>query len=303
MEIRVGFAGLGTMGKPMATNVLKKGYDLTVYDVVPQPVQDLVSMGAKSADSIRELAEKTDVVIEIVPEDKHVREVVYGADGFLEGARPGMTFISMSTSSPMLMNEIAKDLAVKEIKLLDAAAMGAVAGAHEGTLTIPVGGDADTFAKHKPLMDVMGTARHVGDQGCGKVVKIINNMIVGVVAPALAEAMVLGVKAGMKADVLVDVLEQSPSARCWVLSNYVKKYVLNGEFPTGIFGVDFRLKDSNLALDMSRYYHVPVPIAAAAHQLYEATRGLGYVKELHMVVIKQMEEVAGVKVRNPGVKD
>ena len=297
MKEKIGFIGLGAMGGPMSRNLLKKGYKLTVFDIVKARVETAVEEGAEAARSSREVAEKSDIIVTMVPSSPHVREVILGKEGVLEGVKGGSIVIDMSTIDPVTTREISQLLADKGVEMLDAPVARGVPAAVAGTLVIFVGGKKGVYEKCKDILSAMGTDIHyVGESGAGEVVKIVNNFIVATTMCSLAEALVLGVKAGVKPDVLFKALSQG-SANSFVLQNHVKNCVMKGKFEKEVFPVDYMIKDLDLALVTGAKYHVPLYFGSLATQAYERARAAGYSERYHPVVIKTLEELTGVEVR------
>ena len=297
MKERIGFIGLGAMGAPMSQNMLKKGYKLIVYDIVSERVEAAVKQDAEAAASSKEVAERADVIITMLPSSPHVREVILGTEGIIEGIKRGSILIDMSTIDPVTTREIAKILSDKGVSMLDAPVARGVSAAIAGTLTIYVGGEVEVYEKCKDILSAMGTDIHyVGGSGAGETVKIVNNLIVATTMCSLAEALVLGVKAGVKADALFKALSTG-SGNSFVLQNHVKNCVLKGSFEKQVFPVDYMIKDLNLALVTGAEYHVPLHFGSLACQAYEAARAAGYRERYHPVVIRILEDLTGVEVR------
>jgi 2-hydroxy-3-oxopropionate reductase len=295
---RIGFIGLGAMGKPMATNLIKKGFPLVVFDLFLEKIEPLRSLGANRASSCKEVAERCPIIITMLPSSPDVREAVFGKNGLIEGIRKGSIFIDMSTIDPIVTREIASILREKEIEMLDAPVARGVAAAIEGTLVIYVGGKKDVFEKCRSILQVMGTdIYHVGEIGAGEVCKIVNNVMVATTTAALAEAMVLGVKAGVHPDVLFEALS-SGSGNSFVLQNHYKNHVMKGKFEEGVFPVDYMLKDLGLALSAGATLRVPLHFAALAAQHYILAGASGESKRYHPAVIRPFEKLAGVEVRS-----
>lgn len=298
MEGKIGFIGLGAMGKPMASNLIKKGSNLVVFDIVPEKMEPLKALGAEGATSCKEVAERCSVVITIVPSSPHVREAILGKNGVIEGIRKGSVVIDMSTIDPITTQEVAKMLQEKGVDMLDAPVARGVPAAIAGTLVVYVGGKKEVFEKSRGILAAMGTdIYHMGDIGSGEVCKIINNLVVATTTPALAEAMVLGVKAGVKPDVLFEALS-SGSANSFVLQNHFKNCVMKGKFEEGVFPVDYMLKDLGLALSTAAALRVPLHFAALAAQHYILAGASGESQKYHPAVIRPMEKLAGVEVRS-----
>ncbi len=295
---KIGFIGLGAMGGPMAKNLIKKGFRLTVLDIVPERMEPLKSMGAEGAASCKEVAGTCPVVITMLPASAHVKEAVLGKKGVAEGIQKGSVLIDMSTIDPITTREIAEILAGKGVEMLDAPVARGVPAAVAGTLVIYVGGKKEAFDRHRAILAAMGTdLYHVGDIGSGEVVKIVNNLMVGVTTCALAEAMVLGVKAGVKPDILFEALS-SGSGNSFVLQNHYKNNVMKGKFEEGVFPVDYILKDLDLALATGNHLRVPLHFAALSAQQYILAAASGESKKYHPVVIRPLEKLVGVEVRS-----
>ncbi len=297
MSKTIGVIGLGAMGRPMALNLLKKGFALTVYDIVPEKIEPLTSQGANSARSCQEVAAKCPVIITILPGPAEVRTAVMGEQGIMAGLKPGSTLIEMSTIDPLTSREVAAKLEEKGGHMLDAPVARGVPAAVAGTLSIFVGGKKEVYEECLDILKAMGTdIFHVGEVGCGHVVKMINNLILGSTVALLSEALVLGVKAGVKPKVLFDALGAG-SAGSFALQNQIGQSVLKGLFPEGRFSVDYMMKDLGLALETAKGLHVPLPFTALTMQAYESARAAGKNKLYYPVVITQWEELTGVQVR------
>jgi 2-hydroxy-3-oxopropionate reductase len=295
---KIGFIGLGAMGGPMAKNLLKKGFPLTVFDIVAERIEPLKAAGAEAAASCKEVAEKCPVVITILPASVHVREAVLGKGGVAEGIRRGSVLIDMSTIDPITTRDIARILGEKGAEMLDAPVARGVPAAIAGTLVIYVGGKKEVFDRHRPILAAMGTdIYHVGDIGSGEVVKIVNNLMVAVTTCALAEGLVLGVKAGVKPDLLFEALS-SGSGNSFVLQNHYKNNVMKGKFEEGVFPIDYMLKDLDLALSTGTKLRVPLHFAALSAQQYISAGASGENKKYHPAVIRPLEKLAGVEVRS-----
>jgi len=297
MEEKVGFIGLGAMGGPMAKNLVKKGYALTVFDILAERMTPLVEAGAVPAASCREVAAASDVTITMLPSSPHVREAIQGADGILEGVQPGSVVIDMSTIDPGTTRDMAGRLSDRDVRMLDAPVARGVSAAVAGTLAIFVGGDEDTFLEFKPLLSAMGKdIDYAGGIGSGEVVKLVNNLILSVNVCALAEGLVLGMKAGADPEVLFKALSQG-SANSFALQNHFKNFVYKGRFEKGVFPVEYMIKDLNLALRTAESLHVPQYFGALALQAYESAVAAGNGDLYYPVVVKVLEQLAGVEVR------
>jgi 3-hydroxyisobutyrate dehydrogenase len=297
MKEKIGFIGLGAMGFPMAKNVMKKSYHLTAYDIDQKRLEAISGFGAAPAASAREVAERSDIIITMVPSSPHAREAILGEEGVIRGIREGAIVIDMSTIDPVTTRDISAQLSAKGIEMIDAPVVRGVRGATEGTLAIYVGGKPEVFETCKPLLSTMGTdIEYCGTTGAGEIVKIINNLIIGVSMCSLAEALVLGVKAGVDPEVLFRTLSKG-SANSFVMQNHVKNFVMKGKFDEGVFPVDYIMKDLNLALVTAEKYQVPQYFASLAYQAYGHARAAGFAKQYYPAVIQVLEKLAGVEVR------
>lgn len=281
MGERVGFIGVGTMGRPMATNLIRAGHTLTVYDVVPAAVEEMARRGAVPAGSPREAAAAGDVVISMLPASPQVLAAMFGLDGAIEGLRPGACLIDMSTIDPGTTKRVAEAVAARGATMLDAPVSGSSSGAEAATLTIMVGGDAETFAARRGVLGAMGAnVIHCGPIGMGETVKLANNLIAGVSMAAVAEGFALGVRAGADPNVLFEVISKS-SGNCWTLQTrppvpgLVPTSPADHDFAPG-FMTDLMHKDLGLALAAGDELNVPLMLTALAHQLYAMTSAQGH---------------------------
>lgn len=297
MTQKIGFVGLGAMGRPMSKNIIGKGnYELIVYDVVDRAVEELVAHGAKAAASAAEVAENSDVIITMLPNSPDVEAAVLGPGGVLEGMRPGSTLIDMSTIDPATTRKVAAAVQAKGCSMLDAPVGRSTANAEDGTLLIMAGGEEEVFEACKPILSCMGSDLvHCGPIGSGEIVKIVNNMLTGIIVTANAEALTLGVKAGVKLETLLQVLRSTAANNGHLHATYPVK-ALKGDFSPG-FAVRLAYKDMNLALSLGGQLSVPLSVAASSTQLFNMARGLGHDNHDYTSVISVVEECAGVKVR------
>jgi 2-hydroxy-3-oxopropionate reductase len=291
MPEKVGFVGLGIMGKPMARNLMEAGYDLVVYNRSREKVDELVAEEAEGAGSPREVAESCDVVFTMLPGPPEVREVVAGEDGLLQGAGEGSLLVDMSTSSPVLARELARTAWEKGVGMLDAPVSGGDVGAIEGTLSIMAGGSEEDFGRAKPLFDVMGkTVVHVGESGTGQTVKACNQIVVALTIEAVSEALVLGSKAGVDPAKVIEVLSEGMAGNS-VMEVKAEKFLSHDFEPGG--KVEFHHKDLGIALEASREYGVPLPITAIVDQMFEALIAKGRSGWDHSALLTLLEEWAG----------
>ncbi len=295
---KLGFIGLGNMGKPMALNLVKAGYPLTVYGRRLQPVKELVAAGATAASSPREMAEKSEVVITIVTSSPQVEQVMFGPDGILAGLKRGTTVIDMSTIDPIVTRKIAAVAAEQGIEMLDAPVSGAPLKAADGTLTIMVGGKKEIFEKHKDILEAMGKKIfYVGDVGMGEVVKLSNNLIGTVCGIAVCEGFLFGTSLGADPKTLFEVISNS-SGNCWFLQtrvpypDIIPESPANKDFAPG-FTTDLQAKDLDLILSAAKAKRIPLLACSLALQLLEAASANGLGQKDWSVVSKVIQRLAG----------
>jgi 2-hydroxymethylglutarate dehydrogenase len=294
---RIGFIGLGAMGKPMARNLLKAGYPLTVCDVVPQPVEELVGLGARKAGTPAEAAAESEVVITMLPADAEVRAVALGPGGVLEGIRAGCVFIDMSSIAPHTSKEVAAEAVRKGIRFLDAPVSGGTIGAEKGILTIMIGGDKALVDEQMELFQAMGkTIYHAGGVGMGETVKMVNQMLVGINIAAIAEAFVTGVKLGADPEVLYQIIRAS-SGNSFLIDHRVPNYIFQGDFTQPGFAVDLLRKDLGLAMDSAKINKLPLLLTGLAYQYCTMATAEGGGRKDMSSLVEILERAAGVKVR------
>lgn len=269
----IGFIGLGNMGKPMAENLIKKGYSLNVFDLNKAVLTDMASQGATVANSPAAACQGVDMVISMLPAGQHVKSVFMGDDGVFASLDPKTLVADSSTIAAADAREVAEAAKAKGIRFIDAPVSGGTGGAVAGALTFIVGGDADAFADAKPVLEAMGkNIFHAGGHGAGQVAKICNNMLLGVLMSATSEAINLGVKNGLDAKVLSDIMLQS-SGRNWTLEVYnpypgVIDTVPSSNGYSGGFMSKLMLKDMNLAKLTADDTGVATPMADQAREMY-----------------------------------
>ncbi len=268
MQIRVGYIGLGLMGKPIARNLMKAGFPLTVHNRSRGPVEELAAEGAAPAESPQEVAEQSDVVFTNLPDSPDVEQVVLGPRGVIEGCRPGMIFIDNSTIKPETARAIAAALAEKEVAALDAPVSGGDVGAQAATLAIMVGGPQEAFERAMPLFQAMGkTITYVGESGAGQVAKACNQVMVAAQMVAMAELLLLAQRSGVDPRRVVDAI-RGGAAQCWTLDVKPQR-LFAGERGPG-FKAYMMHKDLGIVLDTARTYGMPLPSTAVHTQLFEA---------------------------------
>ncbi|MCJ7825557.1 MAG: NAD(P)-dependent oxidoreductase, partial [Anaerolineales bacterium] len=268
MEKRIGYIGLGLMGKPIARNLLNAGYPLIVHNRSQAAVEELVKEGAERADSPRTIAEVSDVVFTNLPDTQDVEQVVFGENGIIEGCHPGMIYIDNSTIKPETAREIAKAMAERGAHALDAPVSGGDVGAKAGTLAIMVGGSESAFKEARPILEAMGkTITYVGESGAGQVAKACNQIMVAAQMVAMGELLLLAEKTGVNPERVIDAIKGG-AAQCWTLDN--KPPRLFDGIRTPGFKAYMQHKDLGIVLDTARSYGMPLPATAVNQQLYDA---------------------------------
>lgn len=282
----------------MAENLLKAGFDLTVYARRPEPAEEMVKLGATSVGSSEEVARRSEVMITIVTADPDVEEVILGERGALEGMSEGGIIVDMSTIMPSTIRRIGAKAAERGVFVLDAPVSGGDTGAQAGTLSIMVGGDAEILEECRPIFEAMGeNIFHVGGPGTGQIAKIVNNLLGGITMAAIGEAFAMGVKAGADPEVLFKVVEKS-SGNSAILQARID-HLLRGYREPG-FMLDLMKKDIGLALNMGKELESPLPLGAITYQLYSGASVKGLGRKDMVAVCSLLEELAGVQIAREG---
>jgi len=292
--MKVGFIGLGIMGKPMCKNLIKNKYELVVMDKLVEVTKEFSALGAQIVSSPKEVAEQVEVVITMLPDSPQVQEVVLGPGGIIEGAASGLTVIDMSSIKPLVSREIYSVLADKGIDMLDAPVSGGEPKAIEGTLSVMVGGKAETFRKYYDLMKAMAASVvHVGDIGAGNITKLCNQIIVAINISAMSEALILAQKAGVSPDLVYNAI-RGGLAGSTVLDAKVP-LVMDRKFAPG-FRIELHVKDLNNVLETSHSLGIPLPLSAAVMEMMQGLKADGLAKEDHCSLVKYYEKMANIKV-------
>jgi 2-hydroxy-3-oxopropionate reductase len=292
---KIGFVGLGIMGKPMAMNLLKAGYSLTVYDIRPEPVKEVVAAGAQEGRCSEDVAKKSEVIITMLPNSPEVKEAVLGEHGILDGAKPGTILIDMSSIAPLVSKEVAAKAAEKGVEMLDAPVSGGEPKAIDGTLSIMVGGKNEVFDQVEDILKVMGaSAVLVGNIGSGNTTKLANQIIVALNIAAMSEAMVLATKAGVDPEKVYQAI-RGGLAGSTVLDAKVP-LALNGNFEPG-FRIELHIKDLQNALDTAQELGVSVPLANGVMEVMQALKADGKAGDDHGGIIQFYEKSAKTEVR------
>ena len=294
MQEKIGFVGLGIMGGGMARNLLKAGFELTVWNRTRERMAPLVEAGALPSASAKDLAARTTIIVTCVSDTPDVEEVVLGKGGVLEGARPGSLLIDTSTISPVRTRALAARLAESGIHMLDAPISGGSEGAANGTLSIMAGGDAAQYRRALPVLEAMGrTITHVGGTGAGQTVKLVNQILVVGTMLAVGEALVFAEAGGLDLAATLAAVEGG-AAGSWMLSNRGSQAIVR-DFRPG-FTIDLQQKDLRLVLETADAHGVPVPATALCFQFYRTLQLRGLGGEGNHALIKALEHLADIEV-------
>jgi 2-hydroxy-3-oxopropionate reductase len=295
MKQRIGFIGLGIMGRPMSLHLIKAGYRLTVYDINQEAVNHVAALGAQAALSPREVAEQSDIIFIIVPNSQHVKEVVLGENGILQGADPGTIIVDLSSITPVASKEIAAAAAKKGVEMLDAPVSGGEPKAIDGTLAIMVGGKAEIFESVKDLLHCMGSSvTLVGGIGSGTTAKLANQIIVNLNIAAMSEALVLAAKAGIDIDKMYQAI-RGGLAGSNVLDAKVPM-VLDRNFVAG-GRIDINLKDLANVMETAHEIGVPLPLSSQLLEIFHAMKADGKAGLDHCGIVQFYEKLAHVEVK------
>jgi 2-hydroxy-3-oxopropionate reductase len=293
---KIGFIGLGIMGKPMAMNLIKKGYSLTVYDIKKDSVKEVVAAGAKEGKSSKDIAAQSDIVITMLPNSPEVKECVLGKNGVLEGAKAGLILVDMSSIAPLVSKQLAAEVQKKGVEMLDAPVSGGEPKAKDGTLSIMVGGKKEIFEQVEPILKCMGaSAVLVGDIGSGNITKLANQIIVALNIAAMSEAMVLATKAGVDPEKVFQAIKGGLAGS--TVLNAKVPLALDGNFKPG-FRIALHIKDLSNALDTAHELGVPIPLTSGVLEIMQALKVDGKAGDDHGGIIQFYEALAKVKVRH-----
>ena len=288
--MKIGFIGLGIMGKPMAKNLIKAGYELVVADLVQSAVDELVALGAESAENGKEVASKCNVVITMLPNSPHVKTVALGEGGIIEGAKPGSVLIDMSSIAPLASREICGELSQKGIDMLDAPVSGGEPKAIDGTLSVMVGGKKEVFDKYYDVMKTMAASVvYVGDIGAGNTAKLCNQVVVALNIAAVSEAFMLAKKAGVDPELVYQAI-RGGLAGSTVMDAKVPM-MLDRNFNPG-FKIDLHIKDLNNVIETSHGVGAPLPLTAQVMEIMQAIKLDGCGIEDHSSIVKYYEKIS-----------
>ena len=294
--MKVGFIGLGIMGKPMSKNVLKAGHELTVFDFNKPSIDELVSLGAKGAANGKEVALNSDVIITMLPNSPHVKSALFAENGVADGLSTGKAVIDMSSISPVASREFAEELTKLEVDFLDAPVSGGEPGAIEGTISVMVGGKKEAFDKYYDLLMTMaGSVTYVGEVGAGNITKLANQMIVAMNITAVSEALALATKAGVDPKLVFEAIKGGLAGSN--VMNAKAPMILDRNFKAG-FRIELHIKDLQNALDTSHSVNASIPFTAQVMEIMQALKIDGYEKEDHSSIAKYFEKINNLTIES-----
>jgi 2-hydroxy-3-oxopropionate reductase len=292
--MKIGFIGLGIMGKPMAKNLLKAGFELIVLDQNKTVESELVALGAEPAETASELAGKTKTIITMLPNSPHVKEVALGKSGIIEGAAPGTVLIDMSSIAPLASREIAEALALKGIEMLDAPVSGGEPKAINGTIAVMVGGKKEVFdAQYDLMMAMAGSVVYVGEIGAGNIAKLCNQIVVALNIAAVSEALVLAKKAGVSPDLVYQAIRGGLAGS--TVMDAKAPMMMDRNFNPG-FRIDLHIKDMTNVLETSHSVGAVLPLASQVMEMMQAIKQDGCGVEDHSSIIKFYEKIANTEI-------
>lgn len=292
--MKVGFIGLGIMGKPMCKNLMKAGHELTVYDLNKSAVKEAAEAGASAADSVAGVTARSGVVITMLPNSPHVREVVMGKGGVLESACEGLILVDMSSIAPLASQEIAGACAARGVNMLEAPVSGGETKAVDGTLAIMAGGDMAVFEQTRELLLDMGSSvTYCGGIGAGNTVKLANQVIVALNIAACAEAFTLAKKAGVVPSVVLDAIKGGLAGS--TVMNSKVPMMIEGDFKPG-FKIDLHIKDLGNALETAHSLGAPLPLTAFAMEMLQTLHADGYGQNDHSALARYYSKLSGTAI-------
>jgi len=292
---KLGFIGLGIMGKPMSKNLIDAGYDLIVYDIVEEVLNEVVKYGAKKGTSPRNIAENSEIILTMLPNSPEVKAVVVGENGVIEGAKLGQILIDMSSIAPLVTRQLAEELKAKGVEMLDAPVSGGQEKAQAGTLAFMVGGKKEIFEECKEILNVMGgSVTLVGDIGAGQTAKLVNQAIVAINIAAIAESLVLGKKAGVDPEMVFNAIKNGLAASQCL--NDKAPRMFSGQYDPG-FKMKLHVKDLTNALETSKELHLAMPLTAQVLEMMQSLLGEGYEEVDHGGLALYYEKLNGLSLK------
>jgi 2-hydroxy-3-oxopropionate reductase len=292
--MKLGFIGLGIMGKPMVKNLLKAGHEVFVFDIVKANVENVTAAGSKACQSAAEAASQVSIVITMLPNSPHVKTVVLGEKGILEGARQGTILIDMSSIAPLASQEIEKACAAKGIRMIDAPVSGGEPKAIDGTLAIMVGGDEKVFEEVKSILLQMGsTAVYCGGIGAGNTTKLANQIIVALNIAAVTEAFTLVKKADVDPQLVFEAIRKGLAGS--TVLDAKAPMMIDGNFKPG-FKIDLHIKDLANALDTGHGIGAPLPLTSLVREMMETLHADGFGQDDHSALARYYAKVSGTRI-------
>ncbi len=293
--MRIGFIGLGIMGKPMAKNLLKAGHEVVVRDLNQAAVDELVAAGAEAAASGCEMAKSCDQIITMVPNSPQVRDAVLGDGGVIEGAKPGFTLIDMSSIDPVESKKIGAELAAKGCDMLDAPVSGGEPKAIDGTLSVMVGGKKETFDKFLPVLSAMAASvTYVGELGAGNIAKLANQIVVACNIAAVAEALSFSKKVGADPELVYKAIRGGLAGS--TVMDAKAPMMIAGEYKPG-FRIELHIKDLTNALNAAHAVNAPVPLTGEVMEMMQSLKAFGYEKEDHSALARFYESIGSASIK------
>lgn len=290
----IGFIGLGIMGKPMAKNLLKAGYHLTVYDLNQSSVDELADCGAKKAGNSKEVAENSEIVITMLPNSPHVEATVCGQSGVLEGATEGLILVDMSSIAPLASKKVQERCQEKGVKMIDAPVSGGEPKAIDGSLSIMVGGAEEVFKEVYDILMVMGeSAVYCGEIGAGNTTKLVNQIIVALNIAAVSEGFMLAKKAGVDPQAVFEAIRGGLAGS--TVMNTKVPMILNHDYRPG-FRINLHIKDLNNVIDTGHSLGAPLPLTTQVMEMLQILNADGCATEDHSGIAKYYEKIAGITI-------
>lgn len=296
---KLGFIGIGIMGKPMAKNLIDAGYQMVAYDRGKEALEKIVSYGAERVSSSKEVASQCDVIITMLPNSPDVKKVVLGKEGVIEGVHAGQVLIDMSSIAPLVSQEIAKELYEKGVEMLDAPVSGGQEKAKAASLAIMVGGKEEVFKKCKNILEVMGKPTLVGDIGAGQTTKLVNQVIVAINIAAVAEGLILGKKAGVDPKNLFNAIKSGLAGSQCLTDKAPRMFA--GNYEPG-FRMKLHVKDLTNALETSRELHNAMPLSAQVMEMMQALMAEGHTEVDHGGLALFYEKMNEISLKYPEEK-
>ncbi|XER15158.1 2-hydroxy-3-oxopropionate reductase [Sporomusa aerivorans] len=293
--MKIGFIGLGIMGKPMSKNLLMAGYELVVLDKNQKAVDEVVAAGAKAAATPKEVAQQTDIIITMLPNSPHVKEVVLGEHGIIEGAKKGAIVADMSSIAPLVSRELAEKLAEIGVEMLDAPVSGGEPKAIDGTISVMVGGKQEVFDKCYPVLKAMaGSVVRTGDIGAGNITKLANQIIVALNIAAVSEALVLASKAGVEPELVYQAIRGGLAGS--TVLDAKAPMMMDRNFKPG-FRINLHIKDLSNVLETSHEVGVPLPLTSAVMEMMQSLKVDGLDQDDHSSLVRYYEKLAKTEVK------